>query len=249
MIERNARAILALDPLVGNFEGGLKMEAMDAIADEVSAELGTTARELAHASSLASEEAVRQHNIAHAIVTLLGGAAVLFSILGASVQGRRLTAPLAHLMTVVREVSGGNLSARAEVHTDDEIQELAIAFIHMCRELQVAEEKLVQAGRLAAIGQVAVTLQHEIMNPLQCILSVTDVLSLPGAQPSSSELAAGMDSVKEQVLRIGTLVRALTRLKEPAVTEYLPGTGMISSPPRSPVDETAPKTTGRVTRV
>lgn len=240
VIERDARDILALKPLVGNFEGGPRMEAMGAIAEKVSAELGESAKALALQAQSARDEAARQHNIAHALVTLLGGAAIVFSILGVSVQARRLAAPLAHLMGVVREVSRGNLGARADVHTDDEIEELALAFNRMCKELQIAEEKLVQAGRLAAIGQVAVTLQHEIMNPLQCILSVTEVLALPGARPSPEELAAGMDSVKAQVLHIGALVRELTERKDPAVTEYLPGTGMISFPPRVVEHEATP---------
>jgi hypothetical protein len=93
--------------------------------------------------------------------------------------------PLGKLVTVMARVERGDLSARAEVSTSDEIGQLARRLNEMISELHAAQqqlntyhqEQLARADRLATIGEMAAAIAHEIRNPLTGIRGVLSVMS------------------------------------------------------------------------
>jgi DNA-binding response OmpR family regulator len=92
--------------------------------------------------------------------------------------------------------------------------------------LATAERELVHVERRAAVGEMTVTLHHEINNPLMAATAELDLLlggqdSLNDAQRRSLETIRGMlERIRGIVKRAGELRRAVT-------AEYAPGLQMI----------------------
>jgi len=87
--------------------------------------------------------------------------------------------------------------------------------------------KLVHAERLAAVAQVAVTVKHEINNPLSVIQGNAELLqaSLPDAPDA---VIGKLESIVEQVGRIQQALSRLDNLRRAETTTYQDGTLMIS---------------------
>ena len=78
----------------------------------------------------------------------------------------RITRPWNGWRQGARAVAGGDLSARVEVLSHDEIGELARAFNRMTEQLLEQRERAIQAERVAAWRELARRLAHELKNPL-----------------------------------------------------------------------------------
>ncbi len=103
--------------------------------------------------------------------------------------------PLRHLRDVSDSISRGDISQRAEIHTGDEFEELAVAFNRMLRHLTTIQEELRQANanldvKVDELAQVNMrlyelnmlksdflaTMSHELRTPLNSILGFSEVL-------------------------------------------------------------------------
>ncbi len=103
--------------------------------------------------------------------------------------------PLRHLRDVSNEISRGNTSMRAEIHTGDEFEALAAAFNRMLRHLtdiqtelrtvnnslDMKVDELAQSNmRLYEMNRVKsdflATMSHELRTPLNAIIGFSDVL-------------------------------------------------------------------------
>jgi signal transduction histidine kinase len=126
-------------------------------------------------SSLARLNAKRWEDIRNTgyvgAVILLMGLAVAYTI-------QRLVArPIAMVTRGVERIAQGELAAPdVQVASNDEIGKLARAFNKMRNELQQTQAKLVQSGKLAAVGELAAGVAHEINNPLSAVLTYSVLL-------------------------------------------------------------------------
>jgi len=103
--------------------------------------------------------------------------------------------PLKHLQDVSDAISHGNMALRAEIHTGDEFESLAVAFNRMLRHLMTVQDELRQVnadldGKVDELAQVNMqlyemnriksdflaTMSHELRTPLNSILGFSDVL-------------------------------------------------------------------------
>lgn len=88
------------------------------------------------------------------------------------------------------------------------------------------ERDLVRAERLAAIGEMTVTLHHELNNPLMGALAEIELLL---ARPAAdAELKTAMEVVRGALLRMRDIVRQAGDLQRADSTGYLSGLQMIS---------------------
>jgi glucose-6-phosphate-specific signal transduction histidine kinase len=101
---------------------------------------------------------------------------------------------------------------------------LAIAVGWLSQQLHDYYGRLVKAERLAAIGEVAVTLRHELNNALQAITAEAGVLR---AGELSAQDAASVDTILDMAMRIQQDVQKLASLTDDATTDYLPGQKMV----------------------
>jgi two-component system sensor histidine kinase BarA len=103
--------------------------------------------------------------------------------------------PLKHLRDVSDAISHGNITLRADIHTGDEFEALAVAFNRMLRHLVAIQEELrqVNSDLDAKVDELArvnmqlyemnrlksdflATMSHELRTPLNSILGFSDVL-------------------------------------------------------------------------
>lgn len=85
------------------------------------------------------------------------------------------------------------------------------------------EAELVQAEKLAIVGEVAAGLSHEINNPLALIMAhVKETLSEARAKEDSTELVTNLEVIDKNIIRIAETVRNLLTLARKSDLHFLP---------------------------
>jgi signal transduction histidine kinase len=163
----------------------------------------------------------------------------------APVLARALARPIARLAEGARELARGNLAHRISLKRRDELGDLARAFNDMgqalehahrellgfneqlaaqveerTRELQQTQVQLSRSQRLAAMGDLAAGMAHEMNNPLAAVLGNVQLMlmDLPQEDPSRRMLG----TVHQQAQRIASIVRELQLLSEKQQMGRLP---------------------------
>ncbi|MFW6134767.1 MAG: ATP-binding protein, partial [Elusimicrobiota bacterium] len=77
--------------------------------------------------------------------------------------------PLAEITSSAVKVSKGDFESTVKVNSDDEIGFLAETFNKMISNLKTVQEKLIDSGKLVAIGKLASGVGHELRTPLASI--------------------------------------------------------------------------------
>jgi two-component system, NtrC family, nitrogen regulation sensor histidine kinase NtrY len=126
---------------------------------------------------------------------LVGGAGILAAVLASLWFAARVSRPVVSLAEAARRVAAGDLNAKVEVESNDELGELAASFNRMTEDLMQQKDRTLQAERVAAWRELARRLAHELKNPL-FPLQVT-VENLMRAKEKSPEMF-------EEVFREGT---------------------------------------------
>ncbi len=166
------------------------------------------------------------------LVTMLLGTVLLVGAI------RSVTRPLKALVSDAHRIGAGDLTHRTRIRGDDELSELAAAFNQMVerlqashqelaemnrtleervqqksRELEQAQAQLLQAEKLASVGQLAAGVAHELNNPLMVILGNTQLAlrSLrqpdgPPAQTRQTEIVELLHDLEKQSHRARTIV-------------------------------------------
>lgn len=155
-----ARDILEYDDPVGNIQGAILMEEMDRLADSVETEIN---------SFLIADENEREENIkvnhstiikTSRTIIILGLLISLCLFIGGFFYVREITRPLKTLEIAAQKVSEGDMFVKAEVNTNDEIDDLAKSFNSM---IEVLEKKTVSRDYL-----------NNILNRMVDTLIITD---------------------------------------------------------------------------
>jgi signal transduction histidine kinase len=148
---------------------------------------------------------------------VLATAAIVFVTFGAYLLRRRIVARVRTLTSATRSVAAGDLEARTDVGGTDELAELAQNFNIMAESLERDRDALVRATdslartqRLAAVGQLAAGIAHEVGNPLASILGHAEVAL---RDPSLGERSrSSAEFIVAEALRVRALVRELLDL-------------------------------------
>lgn len=129
--------------------------------------------------------------------------------------------PLRLLTEGAKRIAGGDYAPIEEVRRNDEIGQLATEFNHMAasladrdRTLREQQEALIKSERLAAIGEIATKVTHELRNPLSTIQVnaelMIDELADHGIGPDT-EAQQTLRSVIEEVERLEALTEDYLR--------------------------------------
>ncbi len=130
------------------------------------------------------------------VVSCFGLAIALAAGVGVYLM-RSISRPIALLRHGVQRAGSGNLRDEIQLGGDDEFAELAHAFNLMTRDLSRHHAELLEAHRLASIGQVASGVAHEVNNPLGVILGYTVLLRSDPTFRGREELAIIEDEVRQ----------------------------------------------------
>jgi two-component system, NtrC family, sensor kinase len=165
-------------------------------------------------------------------------AAFLISLLASLALGARLAArvsrPLADLAAGAQRIAAGDLTWRLGADGPDELSRLARAFDEMASSLQLrlqeieraharvlaTERDLARSERLAAVGQLAAGLAHEINNPLNVMSGFCELLA--ARTPTDDPRRSAVDEVLRESQRCQRLVRDLLDYARPRETRREP---------------------------
>ena len=119
---------------------------------------------------------------------------------------RSISRPVAALRAGAVRVGAGDLDARIGLPGDDELAELARVFDQMTADLERHQAELLDAHRLASIGQVASGVAHEINNPLGVILGYVTLLRREVQLADREELRIIEDEVRQSLSIVAGLL-------------------------------------------
>ena len=94
------------------------------------------------------------------------------------------------------------------------------------KALAASQRDLLRAERLAAIGEMTVTLHHEINNPLMSAFADVELLLADPAMPESKRWA-GLQEIQTALRRIRDIVRQIGDLREIRTKSYVAGVRMV----------------------
>ncbi len=163
------------------------------------------------------DELTSRLRIRYLLLTLLiFFAGILFFLLFT----RSLMAPLANLVEAAQKVAEGNLEVKLEKGSLPETRKLATSFNTMTQALKESRknleetyQKLIQEQALAEVGHFAVTVAHEVKNPLGIIKGALDILRKEGIE---EQVKATMISyVEDEIRRLDMLIRDFLDFSRP----------------------------------
>ena len=93
-------------------------------------------------------------------------------------------------------------------------------------EKEEARKKLMESERITTIMQVAVTINHEINNPLTAILGNVQ-LALGERGKLDEGTIKRLESIEKGAVKISEVTKSLLSIIEPVITEYAPGIKML----------------------
>ena len=161
------------------------------------------------------------------------GLLALISVAGLAVA-RRILRPIHMLKQGVQEIGQGNLEHRIDVRSGDEIEVLAFEFNRMAERMQRTQEQLqrrgqeleqrvnqlrrlqaqlMQSERMAATGELAAQIAHEINNPLGIIKNYVGIAKM--LMPEEDSNRENLRIVDQEINRIAGIVRRLLKFAKP----------------------------------
>ncbi|MES0361758.1 MAG: cache domain-containing protein [Anaerolineales bacterium] len=125
---------------------------------------------------------IRQQTILTFVAINIAGA--LVSLIVSYFIAQRILVPIFMLVSASKAVTGGDLNAKVEINTNDELEDLADSFNAMAQALKKRDEQLKEfatqrimaSERLALIGQLSANVAHELNNPLTGIVTYSHLI-------------------------------------------------------------------------
>jgi signal transduction histidine kinase len=124
------------------------------------------------------------------------------------------------LMAAAREVGQEKFDVRIEMETGDEFAQLARAYNHMAEELQASEKR-----RMEILGQVALSMNHELNNVIN-IIELQLTLVSKNADPTGG-LECHLKQIRQSLGRMTRVVESLRHARRIVLTDYIAGMKML----------------------
>jgi two-component system sensor histidine kinase HydH len=148
---------------------------------------------------------IRRTRLYFALTSAITVAAVL--VLLRTLVRRVIVTRLTQVVSAMRAIAGGDLGRTLEVTASDEIGELAKHVNLMTEGLKSCQVRLLQAERLAALGELSAAVAHGLINPLAGIRAAAQ-LAHEDAR-AGADVAAALDEVIAEVDRLDRRVKDL----------------------------------------
>lgn len=147
-----------------------------------------------------------------ALLALASSGVALFAT---GVAGR-IARPITALTRYTRSWRGGSRETVAPSAGPGEVGELTSAFVETLAALDASRGELVRAGQLAALGELAAMMAHEIRTPIGILRSSAQILARePALSSEGRELTGFIASETERLNRLVTTLLDGTRNRAP----------------------------------
>lgn len=160
----------------------------------------------------------RVSNVGRLTLYMVTGISI-FSIVFGLFFSRVITNSLRKLKESAATIGKGEFDFDPRGYPQDEIGDLAQAFSDMAQDLQRTQEELVKSKRLAAIGEIVASVNHEINNPLMIISGNAQFLQM-SMDGYPQEMQNRVQAILEETERISQVTRKLRRIRNPVVEDY-----------------------------
>jgi two-component system, NtrC family, sensor kinase len=139
--------------------------------------------------------------------------ALVAGLVASWVISRSLARPVKQLTEAMAVVGGGDLDHPIPITSRDEIGHLARALAAMTGQLRASRSQLVQAEKLASIGEMSAAVAHGLRNPLASLRAAAQFVRRHPASPASTE---HLDAIIEEVDRLDRRISHLLSFSRPA---------------------------------
>ncbi|WP_417066864.1 ATP-binding protein [Niveibacterium terrae] len=157
------------------------------------------------------------HRIAWIVLVLLGVVAVVTVFLATWVS-RAIARPIVGLTTFTRGYMRNKVLQAPAAAGSGEVGELTEAFVQMVRDIDLSQQNLVRASKLAVVGEMSSIIAHEVRTPLGILRSSAQMLQREaGISEEGHELIGFIESETE---RLNRLVSAMLDTARPRVPSY-----------------------------
>jgi signal transduction histidine kinase len=160
------------------------------------------------------DEATAFLNHLRRLLLAVGLGAVFAGSMLVYVTARTFTRPLEELVDGVRALGKGDFRYPVQARGASEIAELTNAFSGMRESLHQAQQRLLNAERLATIGRMASSISHDLRHPLTAVLANAEFLADADLNPQQREEL--YLEIRVAVNRLTDLVDSLLELSRPA---------------------------------
>lgn len=143
----------------------------------------------------------------------------LLSLLWGLIFSRSITNALRRLKESATQIGRADFNINPAGYPNDEIGDLSAAFFDMAVDLRNKQEELIRSKRLAAIGEVVASVNHEINNPLMIISGNAQFLEM-SMNDSPPEMKERVRTILEETDRISRVTRKLREIKNPITEDY-----------------------------
>jgi signal transduction histidine kinase len=139
--------------------------------------------------------------------------ALIAGLVASWVISQSLARPIRQLTEAMAVVGGGDLDHPVQATSRDEIGDLARALAAMTGQLRASREQLVQAEKLASIGEMSAAVAHGLRNPLASLRAAAQLVRRHPTSPGATE---HLDAIIEEVDRLDRRINHLLSFSRPA---------------------------------
>jgi signal transduction histidine kinase len=161
----------------------------------------------------------RINNVKNLLLLILLGMSV-FSVSFALLFSRYISHHLRRLRESANTIATGDFDFNPKGYPQDEIGDLATAFFDMAHDLKKTQDELIRKRRLAAIGEIVASVNHEINNPLMIISGNAQFLEMTIENGVTQDTKERIHAILEETERISQVTRKLRDIKNPVVEDY-----------------------------
>src|SRR5256884_7796987 len=134
------------------------------------------------------------------------------------------------LLHILQDSHHSNLrlgkSRKAMIHIMSDLKETTEEVKHREQELREKQEQLVQAGKLATLGELTTGVAHELNNPLHSIGlfvgNAIDLIELGQADTKSQQVLQELDDAMQQISKATSIISHLRTFGRVATAHFEP---------------------------
>ena len=202
------------------------LDSLDVMDKEIARQFDSGELVMRERTNMHIEEISRNVAEVKNVILLILAGLTLFSLVFGLIFSRTITNALRRLKESAARIGKSDFDLIPSGFPNDEIGDLAKAFFDMSVDLRGKQEEVIKSKRLAAIGEVVASVNHEINNPLMIISGNAQFLEM-SMEGYPADMKERVKTIIEETGRISEITRKLREIRNPVSQDYLTGSGQM----------------------